>query len=111
MNVKDARARIEAEYDVVDGLIRNPGKFELEAAWVPYYWGLFLEGEGEDLTDVFDEDGESSGPCIVRFTVDADEEEAFADLLDGELACGSTIELMEDSQGFVIGTVMDAGIN
>ena len=99
-SVKSVRVEIESEFDVVDGIIRNPGKFEGEAVWVPYFWDLVMDGDGEE---VFDEDGEL---VATRFKVDAEEEEAFADVLDGELACGSTVELFGDSQGFVIGTVI-----
>ena len=100
LSVKEIRAEIESEYRVVDGVIHSPGKFECEAVWVPYFWDLFMEGEGEE---VMDEDGEE---VATRFRVDAEEEEAFADVLGGELRCGATVELFEDSQGFVIGTVI-----
>ena len=82
------------EHTVVDGIIRNPWKYECECVWVPYYWELTLDGEGEDE---FDEDGES---MATRFVVDYEEAEAFG------LECGATVEVFEDSQGFVIGTVV-----
>ena len=88
-------AKIHEEYTVADGLIRNPGKFELECVWVPYYWDLALNGEGEDE---FDEDGES---MVTLFVVDSEEAEAFG------LECGTNVEVFEDSQGFVIGSVLD----
>ena len=88
-------AKVHEEYTVVDGIIRNPGKFECECVWVPYYWDLALNGEGEDE---FEDDGES---MATRFVVDSDEAEAFG------LECGATVELFEDSQGFVIGSVLD----
>ena len=100
-SVKEIRSLIESEFDVVDGVIQNPGKFEGEAVWVPYYWDLVMEREGEEVCD---ENGEWEA---TRFQVDAEEEEAFADVLGGKLKCGSTIELFQDSQGFVIGTVLD----
>lgn len=100
LSVKEIRAEIESEYDVVDGVIRNPGKFEGEAVWVPYFWDLVMNGDGEE---VFDEDGEL---VATRFKVDAEEEETFSDVLGGELACGSPVELFEDAQGFVFGTVI-----
>lgn len=99
LSVKEIRAKIESKLKVVDGLIRTPGKFECEAVYVPYYWDLAMEGEGEE---VMDENGEL---VATRFRVDAEEEEAFDDILEGELTCGSTVELFEDSQGFVVGTV------
>ena len=87
-------AKAHEDYTVVDGLIRNPGKYERECVWVPYYWELALDGDGEDE---FDEDGES---VATRFVVDGEEAEAFG------LECGATVEVFEDSQGFVIGTVI-----
>ena len=91
----DFLAKVHEEFTVVDGIIRNPGKFECECEWVPYYWDLALNGEGEDE---FDEDGESMS---TKFVVDDDEAEAFG------LECGATVEVFEDSQGFVIGSVLD----
>ena len=103
MNPTDFIQSIRAEYDVQDGIIRNPGKFECECEWVPYYWDLVLEGEGEDVLDgdgedVLDGEGE---PVATRFVVDSEEAEAFG------LECGAIVELFEDSQGFVIGSVFD----
>ena len=95
MKIKDLVQNIREEYDVKDGIIQNPGKFECEPEWVPYFWGLALEGEGED---VLDGEGEL---LATRFVVDYEEEEAFG------LECGSTVEVFEDSQGFVIGSVLD----
>ena len=91
----DFLAKVHEEYTVADGIIRNPGKFECECVWVPYYWDLVLDGEGEDE---FDEDGES---VATKFVVDSEEAEAFG------LECGAIVELFEDSQGFVIGSVLD----
>ena len=87
-------AKIHEEYTVVDGIIRNPGKFERECVWVPYYWDLALNGEGEDE---FDEDGEV---LATEFVVDSEEAEAFG------LECGATVEVFEGSLGYVIGTVV-----
>ena len=90
MNPADFIRAIREEYDVVDGLIRNPGKFECECEWVPYYWELVMNGEGEDLDD----------GIVTRFVVDSEEADAFG------LECGVTVEVFQDPQGFVIGTVM-----
>ena len=91
----DFLAKVHEEYTVFDGIIRNPGKYELEHVWVPYYWDLALDGDGEDELD---DDGEV---MATRFVVDSEEAEAFG------LECGATVELFEDSQGFVIGSVLD----
>lgn len=93
--VTEFLAKAHEEYTVVDGLIRNPGKYERECVWVPYYWELALDGDGEDELD---DDGES---VATRFVVDYEEAEAFG------LECGATVEVFEDSQGFVIGTVVE----
>jgi len=92
MNVKDFAQNIREKYDVVDGIIRNPGRFEGECEWVPYYWELALNGEGEDVSDV-------SG-FAARFTVDYEESDAFG------LECGAMVEVFQDPQWFVIGTVL-----
>ena len=99
MNIKDFVQNIREEYDVEDGIIKNPGKFECEPEWVPYYWELSMNGEGEDVSE-YDEEGDPVGCFVTRFTVDSEEADAFG------LECGATVEIYQDSQGFVIGTVM-----
>ena len=91
----DFLAKVHEEYTVFDGIIRNPGKYELEHVWVPYYWDLALDGDGEDELN---DDGEV---MATRFVVDSEEAEAFG------LECGAMVEVSEDSQGFVIGSVLD----
>lgn len=40
-----ARDQVLRDYNVdANGVIRSPGKFEGEPAFVPYFWGLALEG-------------------------------------------------------------------
>lgn len=99
MTIKDFVQNIREEYDVVDGIIRNPGKFECEPEWVPYYWELVLNGDGEDVTE-YDEEGDPVGCFATRFMVDYEESEVFG------LECGARVEVSQDSQGFVTGTVM-----
>ena len=100
MNPADFILSIREEYNVVDGIIRNPGQFECECEWVPYYWELALNGDGDDLSD-YDESGEIVGGIVSRFVVDSEEADAFG------LYCGATVEIFQDSQGFVMGTVME----
>ena len=90
---------IREEYDIQDGVIRNPGRFECECEWVPYYWELALNGEGDDLSE-YDDNGEIDGVAVYRFVVDYEEAEAFG------LECGAKIEVCQDSQGYVIGSVL-----
>ena len=59
-----------------------------------------MNGEGDDLSD-YDDNGEIIGGIVSRFVVDSDEADDFG------LECGATIEVSQDSQGFVIGTVME----
>ena len=99
MKIKDFAQNIREKYDVKDGIIQNPGKFECEPEWVPYYWELALNGDGEDVSEYNDE-GELIGGFATRFTVDYEESDVFG------LECGAMVEVFQDSQGFVIGTVM-----
>jgi len=78
------------EFDVDDhGLITNPGKFEREPEWVPYYWSM----DGQD-------DLEHTGPDILTevriFYVSKWESLKFNDLEEGDV-----VYLWEDEQGFV----------
>ena len=99
MNIKDFVQNIREEYDVKDGIIQNPGKFEFEPEWVPYYLELALNGDGEDVSE-YDEEGDPVGCYVARFMVDYEESDVFG------LECGATVEIFQDSQGFVTGTVM-----
>ena len=38
------REQIERDYDVVDGRITSPGKFEGEQAYVSFYWESYMNG-------------------------------------------------------------------
>lgn len=42
------REEIEQEYNVVDGVIKNAGKFEGEPIYAPYFWDLGLQGFADD---------------------------------------------------------------
>ena len=45
-------ANILKDYDVKNGVIMSPGKFEGESAYVPYFWDVALDGfADEDYTD------------------------------------------------------------
>ena len=99
MKITDLVQNIREEYDVADGIIRNPGRFECECEWVPYYWELAMNGEGEDVSE-YDGEGDPVGCFVTRFTVDYEESDVFG------LECGAMVEVFQDSQGFVIGTVL-----
>jgi len=87
MNI-DPREWIKAEgksYKVKHGLITDPGKFEGEPIFAPYYYSLGLEGWASA-----DEDG------IYEFDVDDEDREAFPALKDV-----SVVFLTESDDGFV----------
>lgn len=79
------RQEIEAEFTIESGIIRNPGKFEGEAIYVPYFWDCFLNGgaDGDDGT-------------VLRFDVTADDKAIFP-----ELEGRRTVTLYERDDGFV----------
>lgn len=73
-----------------NGTIVEPGKFEGEPLYVPYFWNAALEGfSDEDYVDEF-------GTLISTFRI-ADEERRRFPALDK----ASSLQLWEDSQGFV----------
>ena len=71
------------------GGINNPGKFEAEPLYVPYFWNMAMNGCGEDYTH-------EDGTHITVLEIDATDKENFIDLVGF-----SRIELWESSQGFV----------
>lgn len=79
------RADIERDYNVVDGVIRSPGKFEGEPVYAPYFWDAFLNGMQDE------DDGE-----FLLFNVTDEDRVEFP-----ELQGVSQVSLGEDSQGFV----------
>jgi len=69
-----------------EGIVRQLGKFEGEAAYVPYFWEQFLEGFADR------DDGE-----VIGFDV-TDEDKA----LFPELRHRRAVSLVENDVGFVI---------
>ena len=87
-----------------DLIIRTPGKFEGEPRWVPYFWDLALEGEGEiSYPDAPydpenpDEDTTEGANLVTYFSVSTDDVDKFP-----ELGYVDDVWIWEDSQGFVI---------
>ena len=70
-------ADVQAEYDVVDGVIRSPGKFEGEAWFAPIVYEWSLDGGGELL---YVSDVESAG--VEYFPIEDVERDMFE--LDSE---------------------------
>ena len=76
------------DYSVIDGRIANPGKFEGEPRWVPYFYAL----EGDTQFD--------GGACVVyrAFQVTPEERRQFP-----ELKKIFAVVLAETDDGFVTG--------
>ena len=74
------------EFTVKYGRITDPGKFEGEAPYVPYYWGEYLNG-GADSDD----------GIMLRFKVTKEDRALFPGLLNRR----RVISLYESSDGFV----------
>lgn len=79
------RSDIERDYNVVNGVIRSPGKFEGEPVYVPYYWNVYLEGFASS------DDGK-----VLSFTVEPEERWMFP-----ELKGRRVVKLRCDDSGFV----------
>ena len=81
----ETKADVEADYEVVNGRIISPGKFEGEAVYAPYFHQAWMNGDidehdsGVDYIDVNDID-----------------RKAFP-----ELATIQRIAIYEDNNGFV----------
>ncbi|HEX8838167.1 MAG TPA: hypothetical protein VF748_14595 [Candidatus Acidoferrum sp.] len=80
------RAEVESCYIVSSGRIMTPGKFELEALYVPYFWDEYLNG-GAD---------EDDGTVLTFYVTDEDRAEF------PELAERAVVKLLETDSGFVI---------
>lgn len=80
----------EGGYEIVAGRIINPGKFEGEREWVPYYYGLWNEG----LADWEDE------TAAMFYLGDTD----FDNWL--EMRGSISVVIEEDDQGFVRGRLV-----
>lgn len=72
-----------------DGFITNPGKFEGEPIFIPYFWEWVLNGEGESI--------EVDGVEYDRFLADGAEIDAFG------LEPGDYVYVREADNGFVYG--------
>ena len=93
------KEEIIAQFDIKDGIIQNPGKFECEPIHTVYYYELMMDGDGDDIyaDGVATEDAE---PEYTQFVVDADESDMFG------LRIGSEVRVWVDSQGFVVSNII-----
>jgi hypothetical protein len=81
------REDILAQYDVDEsGRIRDPGKFEGEMLYVPYFYGFYLNGLFDDEDD--------TGKLV--FYVTEEDRKEFPELKNRKI-----IRLYETQQGFV----------
>jgi hypothetical protein len=80
------RQEITTEYTVdANGIIRNPGQFEGEMLYAPYFWDIYLNGGADE------DDGD-----VLTFHVSSIDIEAFP-----ELAGVKHIDMVQTDQGFV----------
>jgi hypothetical protein len=83
------RTQILNTYKVEGGLIQDPGKFEGEPIYAPYFHDLIMNGDGEAV-------GETEDDNTMKFEVTPEDLEQFPELADV-----TAIYLSEDDQGFV----------
>jgi hypothetical protein len=79
------RQDIENDYTVENGRIRNPGQFQGEAVYVPYFWDAYLNGMAD-----------RDNGRVLGFDITADDKEQFP-----ELRRRRTVRLVQDDNGFV----------
>ena len=79
------RQEIESEFEIIRGVIMNPGKFQGCSVYVPYFWDIFMNGGGD-----CDEDG------ILTFKVWDEDRQLFP-----ELNGNKKVRLFESDNGFV----------
>ena len=82
------REEIMRDYEVRDGVICSPGKFEGEPLYAPAFWDAVLNGMAEEL--------EGEGVLIARYFPSVDDRKEWPELGDA-----AVLYLYEDSQGFV----------
>jgi len=82
---QEIRDAIYREFHIVNGRITNPGKFEGEQSYVPYFYECFLNGCADR------DDGR-----ILGFDVSAEDKALFP-----ALRRRRTVKLIETDQGFV----------
>lgn len=81
------RDDITREYTVdAHGIIRNPGKFEGEALYVPYFWDAYLAGMAD-----------RDNGTVIGFDITAEDRAMFPELPKRK----RTVRLYQRSDGFV----------
>lgn len=85
MSLAEIAQQVREQYNTEHGLIRDPGKFEGEPIYVPYFWRMALEGAADD-------EG-----CTLKIPIDKQDRKLFPELAKKQ----RVIRLYEDDQGFV----------
>lgn len=82
-------------YEILNGRIVSPGKFEGEEGFVPYFWEQAGDGTGEDLN--------FPGESYVAIEIDAEDSAKFPQLAHLH---GHYVVMLERDDGFVISTIV-----
>jgi hypothetical protein len=80
------RQEIEKDYEIRNGCIISPGKFESCPVYVPFFW--FMDGEDEIYED--------EGKICRKFNITEDDIDKFEELKNIK-----TLLLIEDFDGFI----------
>lgn len=84
----EKRVALESDWDVYPDcpiVIRNPGRFEGEPLWAPYYWDVYMNGGADD----------DDGGCL-SFDVSEDDRVIFPELADV-----ARVEIYQRDDGFI----------
>ena len=93
--------RLRKEYRLTENcLIANPGKYEGEPLWVPYFDGF--TGDGDPVTHGDFDTSFDDGEYAERFTLTAVDREVLVPMYP-ELQDESSVVIVTTSDGFTIG--------
>lgn len=80
------REEIEKQFNVKDGRIVSPGKFEGEMVYLPFFWEMFLDGAADN------DDGK-----VISIKIEPKDREMFPELGTRQ----KRVRFYETDQGFV----------
>lgn len=89
------KQEIVKNYNVKDGRIVSPGKFEGEPIFAPYFYAAWNDGQAEIVDEL---DGEDMDGSYAGFTVTDFDVRQFPELAPHQ---GNLVLLHEDGNGFV----------
>ena len=84
------RQEILNDYDIRQGIIHTPGKFEAEPIYTPYFYDIMMNGGGDETE--YDDDG----TVIDSFNITEEDIKVFPELKNTK-----QIRLWTSDQGFV----------